>query len=190
MIKKFGTPTLKTKRLLLKPCCVEDSKILQNYFNNWNIIKNINAHVPWPYPENGQADYYENVLKPEIEIGNLIVWTIFEKEKSDTPIGRADYRLNIQNKDTGERGFWLAEPFWNKGYMTEAITALNNYAFDVLDVGKMTLTNFINNQASRRVKEKTGAIYLKTIEEPWRDEIRKVEIWELRAENWKKFREK
>ena len=188
MAKKIETPTLETERLVLKPCCLEDCAVLQDYFNNWNVIKHVNGNVPWPYPEKGSEEHYLNVLKPKIEAGKTMVWTIFEKENVDHPIGRIEYRIIKEESDCGDRGFWIAERFWNKGYMTEAITCLNDFVFNELNVKKMSLTNFADNIGSHRVKEKTGATHIKTIQEDWRDEKRDFEIWELTADNWNKFR--
>lgn len=35
-------------------------------------------------------------------------------------------------RDTAELGYWLAEPYWGRGLMTEAVRAVTRYAFDEL----------------------------------------------------------
>jgi hypothetical protein len=57
----------------------------------------------------------------------------------------------------GDRGFWLAEPYWKRGLMTEAITAVNDFAFLTLGLDHFFVCNAATNEASRRVKQKTGA---------------------------------
>ena len=46
--------------------------------------------------------------------------------------------------------------------MTEAVKPVTDYAFDVLGFEKLVLANAVGNPASRRIKEKIGAIFLRT----------------------------
>jgi ribosomal-protein-alanine N-acetyltransferase len=64
----------------------------------------------------------------------------------------------------GNRGFWLAEPCWNRGLMTEAIAAVNDFAFQTLGLESFHVCNAASNAASRRVKQKTGAEFVGYIE--------------------------
>jgi Acetyltransferases, including N-acetylases of ribosomal proteins len=64
----------------------------------------------------------------------------------------------------GNRGFWLAEPYWNRGLMTEAISAVNDFAFNTLGIEQFHVCNVVSNEASRRVKQKTGAEFVSYIE--------------------------
>jgi len=185
-MKKINTPTLKTARLTLKPTTPEDAPALEKHFNNWNIIKNLNDTVPWPYPDGGTLTFLQEDVFPRIERNEAHMWTITLDGKS--PIGLIEYRA-IPAKTGGEnRGFWIGEPYWKMGYMSEAITAVNDFIFFELKADKIVITNFADNIGSKRVKEKTGATYLKSITEDWRGEKRTSEYWELTAESWKLFK--
>jgi RimJ/RimL family protein N-acetyltransferase len=190
MAKIFETPTLETTRLILRPRTLEDSSTLQKYFNNWNIIKHLNDTVPWPYPETGSQDHFVNEILPNIRAGKTMMWSICLKQDPTHPIGLIEYSINNNhnNTDQSDRGFWLGEPYWNKGYMSEAITATNDFIFVNLGLEKIILDNFKANIGSRRVKEKTGATFLRTRKEKWRDTEIEIEMWELTAKNWKKFK--
>ncbi len=185
MTKIIETPTFVTNRLILRPLVLEDAGPLEKYFNNWNIIKHLNDRVPWPYPEGAAYDFYKNDALPRVERGEAFFWTITQ---NSTPIGLIELRREALNHTDGHRGFWLGEPFWNRGYMTEAVTAVNDFAFFELHFDKMVLENHVDNIASHRVKEKTGSILLQTVQKQNRGETIEVEIWELTAENWMKFR--
>jgi RimJ/RimL family protein N-acetyltransferase len=187
MTKIIETPTLETDRFILKPVRIKDAPTLQIHFNNWNIIKNLLDTVPWPYPNDGTEDYLKSKVMPQIKKGETFVWTLNLKENPDTAIGLIEYR-HITDRDDN-RGFWLAESYWKKGFMTEAVSAVNDYVFDILGQDKMTLQNYSDNIGSHRVKEKTGALLIKTEATQWRGENRMNEIWELTAENWKKFKD-
>jgi RimJ/RimL family protein N-acetyltransferase len=55
-----------------------------------------------------------------------------------------------------ELGYWLGEPFWGKGYATEAAHALVDLAFHGTDVERVFATCRTSNPASRRVIQKSG----------------------------------
>jgi len=46
--------------------------------------------------------------------------------------------------------------------MTEAVKPVTDYAFDVLGFEKLILANALGNAASRRIKERMGAVLLRT----------------------------
>ena len=63
-----------------------------------------------------------------------------------------------------ELGYWLTRDMQGKGYATEAALKSRDYAFDVL--GADTLVSYIHpeNEPSKKVAERLGARYEKTIE--------------------------
>ena len=55
-------------------------------------------------------------------------------------------------------GYWIASPFWNKGYMTECLKAVNNFGFKELNISKIHAQHMIDNKASGKVMQKAGMI--------------------------------
>ena len=55
-----------------------------------------------------------------------------------------------------EIGYWLAQPFWGQGIMTDAVRAFVTYAFNELELQRLTAHVFQKNLASARVLEKNG----------------------------------
>ena len=84
----------------------------------------------------------------------------------------------------GNRGFWLAERYWNQGLMTEAVTAVNDFAFRVLGVDVLYVCNAVTNEASRRVKQKTGAEFVGYIELAHHNGQTRAEKWRVTRKNW------
>ena len=41
----MDTPTIQTRRLILRPLALSDAPAIQRHFNNWNIIQNLAAVV-------------------------------------------------------------------------------------------------------------------------------------------------
>lgn len=81
------------------------------------------------------------------------------------------------------RGFWLGKPFWGKGYMTEAVAPVMDYAFNNFGFEKLVFANAVGNLKSRRVKEKTGAKLIDVKPAKFvNPEYTEHEIWELKRE--------
>jgi RimJ/RimL family protein N-acetyltransferase len=57
---------------------------------------------------------------------------------------------------TAEMGYWLAEPFWGKGIMTQAVKSLAAYAIVDLKLKRIFAEPYATNPASARVLEKAG----------------------------------
>ena len=189
MTKIIQPPILETARLFLHPIRLDDAPSLQKHFNNWNVIKYLNDKVPWPYPDDGAYQFLKNNALPRMEAGKAMLWGIFPKENQQAAIGLVEFRAEKTANDQEDRGFWIAQAYWGQGLMSEAVNAVNDFIFFDYGRDKITLQNYKMNIGSRRVKEKTGATFLHTKTENWRGEKREVEVWELTAENWKKFRE-
>jgi RimJ/RimL family protein N-acetyltransferase len=70
--------------------------------------------------------------------------------------------------------------------MTEAVKPVTDYAFNVLGFEKLVLANAVGNPASRRMKERIGAVFLRT--EPAiyvNPRYTQREVWELTKGRWK-----
>jgi RimJ/RimL family protein N-acetyltransferase len=52
-------------------------------------------------------------------------------------------------------GYWVARPFWSRGFATEACAALIDIA-RTLGLGSLEASHFLDNPASARVLEKLG----------------------------------
>ncbi len=56
-------------------------------------------------------------------------------------------------------GYWIGEPFWGKGYCTEATKALIDFCFKSLNIESLEADYLVTNPASGRVMEKAGMTY-------------------------------
>ncbi len=62
----------------------------------------------------------------------------------------------FQYEATPELGYWLGVDHWGKGYATEALHAVIDYAFTDLNHESLQAGARVTNPASRRVLEKCG----------------------------------
>lgn len=188
---------LQTARLVLRPIVRADAPAIQKHFPHWEIVKYLTNAVPWPYPDDG-AEKYMDMFLPKVEAGIDHIWGIRLKEYLDDPardevVGLVHYHGAdpADPADVPTRGFWLAQEHQGKGYMTEAVVAVNTYIFDVLGVEKLIIKNARDNKGSHRVKAKTGAVLLGV--EPsagkYLGDYDEQEIWELTAEKFRRARD-
>lgn len=64
---------------------------------------------------------------------------------------------------TAEVGYWLAEPFWRRGIMTQALKFITTDAIDNLKLHRVYAEPYATNPASARVLEKAGYGYEGTL---------------------------
>ncbi len=180
------TPELETPRLLLRPLSKTDSPVIQKYFDNWNIIKYIGAEVPWPYPSNGAKTHLKDILQ-KVKLSETYFWGIVLKDAGPEIIGVIEYRLS--DSETDNRGFWLAEPFWGRGYMTETVVATQDYVFLELKVNRLVVRNAESNLGSRNVKKRCGAEQLERVPGEYLAGDEWEEVWEITKERWISIRD-
>lgn len=66
--------------------------------------------------------------------------------------------LTLISGKPAELGYWLGEPYWGKGYMSEAVKALLNAVFETKLFPELQARALADNAASLRVLEKSGFV--------------------------------
>ena len=151
------TPILKTTRLTLRPLRETDATRIQALFPHYEVPKYMFAAIPWPYPDDGATQFVGSALAGMAR-EERYVWAIVEEAAGDDLLmGCIDL---CPTKADDNRGFWLGLPYQGKGYMTEAVAAVSDFAFDVVRLPQLILNNAEPNIASHRLKEKAGATIL------------------------------
>jgi [ribosomal protein S5]-alanine N-acetyltransferase len=178
-------PTFETNRLILRETRLEDAPSYQKNFCDYEVIRHLAAACPWPYPPDGALNFIKEFIFPN-QGKNRWFWSIFLKENLADMIGVVE--LWREGKPEN-RGFWLAKKHWGKGLMTEAVTPVMDYAFNELGFEKLIFSNARGNIGSRKVKEKTGATFVRFEPAKFVDsKYTEREVWELTKENWVKFK--
>jgi RimJ/RimL family protein N-acetyltransferase len=179
------TPELQTDRLILRPLQLSDAPQTQRLFPHWEIVRLLNAIVPWPYPADGALTYYRDVALPAIRRGDEWHWTLRLKHSPEHHIGA----IVLSKGDFDNRGFWLGIPWQGQGLMTEAVAAVNDFWFGVLRFPVLRAPKAVGNLASRRISEKTGMRVVDTEERDFVSGRLPCEIWEMTAVEWQKHKE-
>ena len=114
MMAVMDTPVLQTPRLILRPLALTDAPAIQRHFNNWNIIRHLASVVPWPYPEDGAESFIRQQLEKIAAGEQSYQWVLALRSGDGQAIGSIAFRPQPEGLK-GNRGFWLAEPYWNRG---------------------------------------------------------------------------
>ena len=89
-------------------------------------------------------------------------------------------------------GYWLAEPHWRKGYMTEAFAATLDFAFTKLKLRRINIEAFIENEASNGLIRKMGftheGTHRKKVRSKATGKIHDEHVYGLLREEWMKKR--
>jgi ribosomal-protein-alanine N-acetyltransferase len=149
-----ATPVLSTDRLVLRPVRMGDVMAVREGFSQWDVVKDLDAAVPWPLPGNWAASDMSDTLK-RMARGEKCRWAITLKG-DDQLIGAIELRVD-DGTSRNQRAFWLAPRHWGRGLMTEAAERVTEFAFLTLGWSQLWLTNAEANLASHRIKEKQGA---------------------------------
>lgn len=149
-----------TQRLILRPWRLEDLEDFNHYCQDPEVGPNA-GWKPHESLEESRA-ILEDWLRPDQEDE---LWCIEEKE-SGKAVGSVG--LHSDGRRSGVPGckmlgYVLAHFCWGQGYMTEAVAAIQDYAFRREKLRLLTVNHFSFNQRSRRVIEKSGFQYEGTL---------------------------
>ena len=127
-----------------------DKTQLAVLLNNKKVCDNLRDLIPFPYSEK-DAVFFINSMKDSNPV------TIFGIEYDHAFCGVIGI---VPQKDVyskgAEIGYWLGEPFWNKGIITTAVKLITDYGFGELGFVRLFAWVFEYNPASMKVLEKNG----------------------------------
>lgn len=171
---------METKRILLRPWQDSDAETLFKYASD----PDVGPRAGWP-PHKSVEESLEIIRT--VFNKDTTTWAIVlketgqpmeQREQSDACIDSAESRerkteghvigamgygascdCKLPTRD-GEPivGYWVAKPYWNKGYCTEALQLMLDYIRNNTSLTSLLCGHFVDNPASGRVMEKCGFV--------------------------------
>ena len=136
----------------LRPWSLGDAPALVKYANNRKIWLNLRDLFPHPYtPADAQA-----FLERAVGVNPPTVLAIATAEEAIGGIGLSPN--HDVHRLTAEMGYWLAEPYWGRGIMSEAVARFAGYGFEQFGLVRIYAEPYAHNAASCRVLEKAGFV--------------------------------
>lgn len=142
--------TLRTPRLILRPSAMDDATRVARFLDNFAVAGNL-SRVPYPY-----------------RLADAKGW--LRTHRSDSPPGETNFIIDLPGEGAiGVVGFhrdiegivigyWLAQPFWNRGFMSEAARASIDWYFETTAAMVVASGVFHFNKPSLAIQKKLGFV--------------------------------
>ena len=138
---------------------LSDAKDLAAALSNKKVQDNLRDGLSYPYTEQDGKDFISAMLSADenetyafaITADNIVIGSV------------GIFRQGNIHRKTAELGYYVAEEYWGKGIMTEAVRKICEYVFSGSDIIRIYAEPFANNKASCRVLEKAGFQYEGTL---------------------------
>ncbi len=145
MLIHKGTQSIQTERILLRKYNIDDAV---DIFKNYATDKRVTKFLSWqPYDniEDLKIFISEQVLN---YTDNMYNWVI---EYEGQVVGSISAMLLDEKNESCEIGYCLGFEFWNKGIMTEAMSATIQYLFLEIGFHRIVAKHNVENPASGKV---------------------------------------
>jgi RimJ/RimL family protein N-acetyltransferase len=136
--------SITTERLTLREPTLDDAPRYALGVGEYDVARYLTS-VPYPYTLGMAIDWLRQALPATPEKSMLVI---------DLPNRGVIGCVSLLS----EFGFWIARPHWNRGYMTEAATALLDWHFRESTADLVVSSAHHNNAASLAVQRKLGFV--------------------------------
>ena len=144
---------IRTARLQLRPPREDDVAPLAALFDNWEVMRWLSS-PPWPYRRDDAQDFVDrrksasaDCITAAIVLGNAFIGAVDVIVKPASAMQR-ERGLSL--------GYWIGQPYWGKGYMSEAARGFITHVFAQIADDTIYSGAFAGNAASLRIQEKLG----------------------------------
>lgn len=137
---------------VVRPWRAADAESLVLHANNINIARQLRDRFPHPYTRANAIAFLKHASHDE-DPTNLAI------DVNGEAVGGVGYVPGADvERYSAEIGYWLAEPYWGRGIVSEALTLVTDDVFERLNMLRLFALPFADNAPSRRVLEKAGYV--------------------------------
>ena len=160
-MKHCGTQKLETDRLVLRRYVSEDAPAM---YENWASDSEVTKFLMWQ--THSSEEVSKNITDEwvkEYSNDKYYHWAIVLKDNGDEPIG--DIAVVHMNEDVSMMhiGYCIGRTWWHQGITSEALKAVMDFLFDVVDVNRIESRHDPRNPNSGKVMQKCGMKYEGTL---------------------------
>jgi len=142
--------TIQTERLILRQACREDAPAI---FNGYAQNPEVTRYMTWkPHKNIQETEQFLSACQKLWHDGKDFAYAITLKGNGQLIGMFAVHPMNLKI----EVGYGMAHSFWGKGYMTEVLRAVIDWALAQPDIFRVQAICDVENIGSARVMEKAG----------------------------------
>jgi ribosomal-protein-alanine N-acetyltransferase len=152
--EQTAQPNIEAPRLHLRPIAASDILYLHAPFSDPETMRFMDFP---PARDVAQSMRYLStylIILPEWNA----TWAMVRRE-TGAVIGFVNYHHRENSNRRLEVGFMLSRPYWGRGLMAEALSAVLDYCFDALEMERVEATMSPQNLAACRMVERLGFQY-------------------------------
>ena len=146
----YAFPVLETERLILRQVIGKDVDQLFEILSDAEVAK---FDYFYPVTSKEEVMKFINRYRQELEESEEITWGIIARN-TNRLIGTCCIGDFDEGARRAEIGYDIAQVEWGKGYATEAIRAVLDFGFNVMDLNRIEATITPGNDSSVRVLRK------------------------------------
>jgi len=174
--------TLKTERLILRPWQQED---LDDFYEYARVdgVGQMAGWLPHESKETTQMildSFITHKKTFALELDGKVIGSLGIENYKEDEFPELD---GLRGRSIG---YVLSKAYWGQGLMPEAVKAVQKYLFEDAGFDFLVVSHYVWNGQSRRVIQKSGFKYLKTIQLQTRyDTTEDTLVYLLHKEDWK-----
>ncbi len=173
-------------KFTLRPVTVADTEDL------WPHVSNPELSVYMSWAPHASREVTSAFLQSQVDglaRGTIVNWAIVLDGKACGLVTLAGITWHFSTGwrvDRAELGYWIGQPYWGQGLMTEAALTATSFAFDTLGLHKVTVGHMDQNEPSKRIIEGLGFRYVGLqLEDAWKhDAWQHHHRYELTTGEW------
>src|SRR4030042_4515135 len=156
-----SVPTLETKRLIIRPICLNDIDFMFCHMTSKDVRKLFNKS--WPDNLGGVEKFVKECIEKN-EKDQAAEWIIVLRNEKK-PIGRIWFCGLLTWCNAVNVGYSLDYDFWGKGITSEALKRVVEFGFDEINLRRIEAYHDSDNLISGKVMLKCGFIFEGTLRE-------------------------
>ena len=139
-------------RSVVRSWTADDLASLIKYADNRKIWLNLRDRFPHPYTRRDGREFIQLARSQRPQ-------TMFAIEVDGEAVGGIGFVPHADvERVSAEIGYWLGEPFWGRGIVSEALVAVTKYAIESHKLTRVFAVPYAHNEGSCRVLEKAGYV--------------------------------